>query len=186
VIASLKDTGRAAVVLDTGAASRGSGNEGDNKEKVIRRWFVEQDLVEAVVLLPENLFYNTTAAGLIFVLNRCKAPDRTGRVFFVNASAVFEKGRPKNFIPEDGIAKIADAVRDRVEIEGFSKAVPFEDLADFNLSPSRYVTAAATAEYRDIQAILNDLAGLEGETKQRDGELKGIFEGLGYRWGAKP
>ena len=50
-----------AVVLDTGAVSRGSGNQGSNKERGIRKSFVEADLVEAVVLLPENLFYNTTA-----------------------------------------------------------------------------------------------------------------------------
>jgi type I restriction enzyme M protein len=186
VVASMKDAGRAAVVLDTGAASRGSGNEGDNKEKVIRRWFVEHDLLEAVILLPENLFYNTTAAGLIFVLNRRKSSDRTGRVFFVNASAVFEKGRPKNFIPDDGITKIADAVRDGKDIEGFSKAVPVGDLADFNHSPSRYVAAAAVAENRDIQTIRDELAGLEAEKKRLAGDLKGIFEGLGYRWGAKP
>ena len=54
--ASLNDVGRMAVVLDTGAVSRGSGNQGSNKERDIRKRFVEDDLVEAVVLLPENLF----------------------------------------------------------------------------------------------------------------------------------
>ena len=184
VVASLKEDGRAAVVLDTGAASRGSGNEGENKEKVIRRWFVERDFVEAVVLLPDNLFYNTTAAGLVFVLNRRKPKERAWRILFVNAGGVFEKGRPKNFIPDEGVAKIADAVRAGDDIEGFLKTVPVGDLADFNLSPSRYVTAAAATEHRDIQVILDDLAGLEGQTKALDGELKGIFESLGYRWGA--
>ena len=65
--ASLEDTGKLAVVLDTGAVSRGSGNQGSNKERDIRKAFVEADLVEAVVLLPENLFYNTTAPGIILV-----------------------------------------------------------------------------------------------------------------------
>lgn len=51
--ASLKADGRAAVVLDTGAASRGSGNAGTNKEKTVRQWFVDQDLVESVLYLPE-------------------------------------------------------------------------------------------------------------------------------------
>ena len=60
ILASLKPQGRAAVVLDTGAASRGSGNANTNKEKDVRRWFVEQDLIEGVIYLPENLFYNTT------------------------------------------------------------------------------------------------------------------------------
>ena len=183
VIASLKDDGRAAVVLDTGAASRGSGNEGDNKEKSIRRWFVERDLVEAVVLLPDNLFYNTTAAGLIFLLNRNKPKERAGRILFVNASGVFEKGRPKNFIPDEGVERIAEAVRAGQDAEGLVKAVAVGDLADFNLSPSRYVTSATAAEHRDIQVVLDELAGLDEETRRLDAELKGIFEGLGYRWG---
>jgi type I restriction enzyme M protein len=63
MVASLSDTGRMAVVLDTGAVSRGSGTEGSNKERDIRKQFVEADLVEAVLLLPDNLFYNTTAPG---------------------------------------------------------------------------------------------------------------------------
>ena len=92
VEASLKETGRAAVVIDTGAASRGSGSQGENKEKTIRRWFVEQDLIEGVILLPDNLFYNTTAAGLILVLNRAKPEARRGQVMVVNASGEFKKG----------------------------------------------------------------------------------------------
>jgi type I restriction enzyme M protein len=183
VLASLNGSGRAAVVLDTGAASRGSGNEGDNKEKTVRRWFVEQDLVEAVVLLPDNLFYNTTAAGLIFLLNRRKPVERSGRVIFVNASGVFEKGRPKNFITDEGVARIADAVRAGKDVEGLVKVVPVGDLSDFNLSPSRYVASATVVEHRDIQVILDELTGLESESKHLDGELAEIFTGLGYRWG---
>jgi len=183
VVASLNEAGRAAVVLDTGAASRGSGNEGENKEKVIRRWFVEQDLVEAVILLPDNLFYNTPAAGLILLLNRRKPKERAGRIVFVNASGVFEKGRPKNYIPEDGISKIADAVHAGNDVEGLLKSVPVGDLADFNLSPSRYVASAIAVEHRDIQVILDELAGLESEARRLDGDLRVIFNGLGYRWG---
>jgi type I restriction enzyme M protein len=188
VLASLKDDGRAAVVLDTGAAARGSGNEGENKEKVIRRWFVEKDLVEAVILLPENLFYNTTAAGLIFVLSRRKATDRLGRILFINAGAVFEKGRPKNFIPDGGITKIADAVRAGNDVEGLARSIELDEVRgnDFNLSPSRYVSAAVEAEHTDIQATLDELTSLEEQRVALDGDLREIFTGLGYRWGAKP
>ena len=70
--ASLGPAGRAAVVLDTGAASRGSGNAGTNKEKTVRQWFVDQDLVESVLYLPENLFYNTTAPGIVLFLNKAR------------------------------------------------------------------------------------------------------------------
>jgi type I restriction enzyme M protein len=68
----LKDNGKMAVVLDTGAVSRGSGNQGSNKERDIRRKVVDADFVECVILLPENLFYNTTAPGIILVINKAK------------------------------------------------------------------------------------------------------------------
>ena len=58
ILASLKATGRAAIVLDTGAVSRGSGSKQTSRERDIRKGFVENDLIEGVILLPENLFYN--------------------------------------------------------------------------------------------------------------------------------
>lgn len=185
VHASLADRGRAAVVLDTGAASRGSGNQGENKEKAIRRWFVERDQIEGVILLPDNLFYNTTAAGAVIVLNRDKPETLKGKVILVNASGEFEKGRPKNFIPDASVKKIADAWRASVDVERFVKVVPVGDIVknDFNLSPSRYVDTATATRHRDVQEILYDLAKLDAEAKCLDGDLKGIFEGLGYRWG---
>src|SRR5215831_18894893 len=109
ILASLKPQGRAAVVLDTGAASRGSGTANKNKEKEVRRWFVEQDLIEGVIYLPENLFYNTSAPGILLFLNRNKSKDRRNTIFLVNASQVVEKGDPKNFIPTAGIERITTA-----------------------------------------------------------------------------
>jgi len=185
VLASLAPSGRAAVVLDTGAASRGSGNQGENREKAIRRWFVEQDVVEGVVLLPDNLFYNTTAAGILVLLRRDKPAERRERVVLVNASGEFEKGRPKSFIPDASIQKIADAFHAAKDVARFVKVATREEIAakDYNLSPSAYVETAAPVEHRDIQAILDDLAKLDGEARQLDGELAKIFGGLGYKWG---
>ena len=56
MLASLNTNGRAAIVLDTGAVSRGSGSKHTNRERDIRKGFVENDLIEGVILLPENLF----------------------------------------------------------------------------------------------------------------------------------
>jgi type I restriction enzyme M protein len=184
VHASLKETGRAAVVLDTGAASRGSGNQGENKEKTIRRWFVEQDVIEGVILLPDNLFYNTTAAGIIIVLNRGKPADRRGKVILINASGEFQKGRPKNFIPDESVRKIAAAFHAGKDIERLVKVASTEEITkhDYSLSPSRYIDVTTATEHRDVQAILDELAALDVQAKQLDGELKGIFSGLGYRW----
>ena len=98
-------------MLDTGAASRGSGNANKNKEKDVRKWFVEQDLIEGVIYLPENLFYNTTAPGIILFLNRAKPKDRKGKLFLLNASREFAKGDPKNYLPDDAILRIADTFK---------------------------------------------------------------------------
>jgi type I restriction enzyme M protein len=184
VHASLNDSSRAAVVIDTGAASRGSGSQGENREKAIRRWFVDRDVIEGVILLPENLFYNTTAAGIIILLNRCKPKDRQGRVVLINASGEFEKGRPKNFIPDTSVKKIAEAFHAGKDVARFVKVASIEEIAknDYNLSPSRYIETAPAAEHRDVQTILDDVSKLEAESKQLDGELKEIFTGLGYRW----
>jgi type I restriction enzyme M protein len=91
MLASLNDKGRAAIVLDTGAVSRGSGSKSSNKERDIRKAFVEADFIDGVILLPENLFYNTTAPGIIMLLNRAKPADRMGQILLINASAYFVK-----------------------------------------------------------------------------------------------
>jgi type I restriction enzyme M protein len=172
------------MVIDTGAASRGSGSQGENKEKAIRRWFVDQDVIEGVILLPDNLFYNTTAAGIIIVLNRRKPQDRQGNIILVNASNEFQKGRPKNFIPDASIKKIADVFHAGKDVERLVKVVPVEEIAknDYNLSPSRYIETATATEHRDVQAILGDLAKLDAQATDLDGELREIFTALGYRW----
>src|SRR5207247_9982238 len=92
ILASLNGNGRAAIVLDTGAASRGSGNANKNKEKSVRQWFVEQDLIEGVIYLPENLFYNTGAPGILLFLNRKKPTDRKGHMLMVTVRPMQEKG----------------------------------------------------------------------------------------------
>lgn len=85
-LACLDDKGRAAVVLDTGAVTRGSGSKNEDKERNIRKWFVDQDLIDGVILLPENLFYNTTAAGVIMVLNKRKPRLQRYDIVFNNTN----------------------------------------------------------------------------------------------------
>jgi type I restriction enzyme M protein len=172
-LAILKDNGRAAVVLDTGAVTRGSGSKNEDKERNIRKWFVEHDLVDGVILLPDNLFYNTTAAGIIIVLRKNKPKDRRGKITLVNASAEFKKGQPKNFIPPEGIRKIADAFNAGQDVDGFVKVIATADAAknDFNLSPSRYLAIGETETSRPIKDILAEMKSLESEREALDREL---------------
>lgn len=179
--ASLNDQGRAAVVLDTGAASRGSGNAGSNKEKTVRQWFVEHDLIEAVLYLPENLFYNTTAPGIVLFLNRDKPEARRGKIFLVNASQVFEKGDPKNFIPDASIRRIANTLVGWKEAEKLSRIVDHAELKknDYNISPSRYIHTGDAETYRPLADIVADLDAAEVEAQDADKALRTILRQLG-------
>ncbi|BDQ02088.1 MAG: DNA methyltransferase [Ignavibacterium sp.] len=189
ILASLKENGRAGIVLDTGAVSRGSGNQSTNREKEIRKWFVEKDLIEGVLYLPENLFYNTSAPGIVLFLNKKKdnlpagkAGSRKNKILLINASKEFQKGQPKNFIPEENQNKIVDTYLNWKEIEKFSKVIDKDEIVknDYNLSPTRYIHTAEEETYRPIGEILEDLRELEQEQKEIDRELKNIFKKLGY------
>jgi type I restriction enzyme M protein len=179
--ASLNDEGRAVTVLDTGAASRGSGNAGRNKEKEVRKWFVETDLIEGVVYLPENLFYNTTAPGILLLLNKAKPEKQKDKLFLVNASRVFAKGDPKNYIPDDGIERIATTFLSWSEEDKFSRIVTKDEIArsDYNISPSRHIHVSDVEEYRPIPEIIEELDVLEAEAEENNAALKDILKKLG-------
>jgi type I restriction enzyme M protein len=181
ILASLNAKGRAAIVLDTGAASRGSGNAGTNKEKEVRKYFVERDLIEGVIYLPENLFYNTSAPGIIIFLNKAKAKERKEKCFLLNAAREFAKGDPKNYITDDGIIRIAETFKAWREEEKFSRIVDKAEIArnDYNISPSRYIHTADGEEYRPIAEIVEELNALEEEAKTTDAALKAILKQLG-------
>ncbi len=180
MFASLKDNGKLVVVIDTGAVTRGSGSSGTDREKEIRKRFVENDLIEAVILLTDNLFYNTTAPGNIIVIN--KAKKHKGEILLINASKEFAKGRPKNYLTEENRRKILDAYFGWKEIEGFSKIITIEEARknDYNLSPSRYVASNEKEEIQPVEDILVELAKVEDEKRQVDEELKKILTKMGF------
>ena len=179
-LACLKGDGRAAVVLDTGAVTRGSGSQHEDKEKKIRKWFVDNDFIEGVILLPDNLFYNTSSAGVVIFLNKKKMEKRKNKIFLLNASQEFYKGKPKNHISEEGINKIANAFIEGKEADRFLKIITKDEAAknDYNLSPSRYVSLLEEITYRPITQILSDLKTIQEEEKKADKELFRIFKKL--------
>jgi type I restriction enzyme M protein len=180
MFSSLKEDGRMAVVIDTSAVSRGSGNTGANRERDIRKEFVEKDYVEAVVLLPENLFYNTTAPGIIVVINKDK--KHKGKILLINASKLFEKGRPKNFLPEKSIHQIAKIYHSWQEENGISKIISNQEAVknDYNLSPSRYVSQDGGDESLPLEEAVVLLREAEEERKRADDKLRGVLVRLGF------
>jgi type I restriction enzyme M protein len=177
--ASLDDAGKLAVVLDTGAVSRGSGNQGANKERDLRKRFVEDDLVEAVFLLPENLFYNTTAPGIILVLNRRKL--HPGEILLVNGSKQFSKVRPKNYLEEAHVAAMADAYLQWKAVEELSVVISTADAVkhDYNLLPSRYVATDEQVEVLPLDEAVVELREAEEELESANRELERVLSLMG-------
>lgn len=179
-LAALGDDGRACVVLDTGAVTRGSGSKNEDKERNIRKWFVDNDLIDGVILLPENLFYNTTAAGVIVVLNKRKPSARKGRITLLNASKHFKKGRPKNYLPDEHIKPLAamylkgEAVAGEVAVITNQQA----EEADYNLSPSRWVGQSSSTEMASVGELIKTLKALDDETHQLTASIIKLLAGV--------
>jgi type I restriction enzyme M protein len=182
IFASLKEGGRAAVVLDTGAVSRGSGSRSANKEKAIRQAMVEADGIEGVVLLPENLFYNTTAPRIILLLRKGKPEERRGQMLLVNASRYFVKEKPKNALTEEGIMAVAEAYRKWETQEKLCRVITAAEAreADFNLSPTQFVEVNEREKHRPIPEILADLALARAERERADVELAEVLGKLEF------
>jgi type I restriction enzyme M protein len=162
-LSTMNDGGRAGVVLDTGAVTRGSGAKNDDKERNIRKWFVDHDLVEGVILLPDNIFYNTTTAGVIVILSKRKPPARKGKILLLNASRRFTKGKPKNHLAEADVIDIARVYSAGEPVEGELAVVDTADAvgADYNLSPTLWVSQTDQRDHRTIKEIVADLTALD-------------------------
>ena len=181
ILASLKATGRAAIVLDTGAVSRGSGSKQTNRERDIRKAFVENDLIEAVILLPENLFYNTSAPGIILLLNCNKPKERKEQILLINLSQYFISEKPKNVLTDEGIDAATEVYQAWESREKLSAVITLEDVqkTDYNLSPSQFVDVGDKVEHRPISEILVDLTEVRITREKADKRLEDVLTQLG-------
>lgn len=181
IATSLNDTGRAAVVLDTGAVSRGSGSKSSHREKSIRQAFIEADLIECVLLLPENLFYNTGSPGVVVLLNRSKALERKGQVLLVNISGGFIKGKPKNILTDDAVVGATEALQRWQSREKLSAVITLSQIrdADFNLSPAQFVPLTDARSHRPIGVIMADLRREHGARERLDNAVAALLAELG-------
>lgn len=149
VLASLKTTGSAAIILPHGVLFRG------NAEEAIRREVVRRRYIEAIIGLPANIFFGTGIPASIIVLNKSRADRRRG-VFFVDASRGFVKDGNKNRLREQDIRKIVDVFDARAGVPHFSRLVPWNeiDANGCNLNIPRYIHPADTSEKHDLDGHL--------------------------------
>ena len=179
-LACMDANGRAAVVLDTGAVTRGSGSKNEDKERNIRKWFVDNDYIDGVILLPENLFYNTGAAGIVVVLNKRKPAARKRKITLLNASKHFKKGRPKNYLPEEDIRALAATYLKGEPVEGELAIITTQQAEekDYNISPGLWVAQNNGTAHRPIKSIVADLLTIDKKANEIDQTLARLLATL--------
>lgn len=148
----LRPGGVVATVMPHGVLFRGG------EEKKVRQFLVDEDLLDAVIGLPPNLFYGTGIPACILVLRApdAKPAERRGKVLFVNADAEYSAGRAQNHLRPEDVEKIVavyDAFRN---VPGYAAVVDREVLAaaDYNLNIRRYADNAPAPEPQDVRAHL--------------------------------
>lgn len=146
----LSSKGRAAIVCFPGIFYR------KGAEKTIRKYLVDNSFVDAVIQLPENLFFGTSIATCVLVMAKNKTENK---VLFIGASNEFKKVTNNNILEEENINKIVDEFRNRKEIEYFSRYVSRDEIAenDYNLSVSTYVEKEDTREKIDIKVLNKEI-----------------------------
>lgn len=186
MISSLNETGKAGVVLDNGVLFR------SRSEKKIRKPILEDDLVEAVIALPQNLFYNTSSPGCILILNKDKREERQGKVQFIYGEdqelresdvQIFEELSNQNQMTEEGVQHIAETFHEWREKEHHSRIVDLEEIEenDWNLNVPRYVDTTEPEEPIDVEHKLDELEELEQKRRETDKQLQQYMEELDYR-----
>ena len=179
MIASTKDDGRIGIVIDNGCLFRGG------KEKAIRAGIVNDDLLECVILLPEKLFYNTGAPGVILIFNKNKSPERKGKILFINASEEYEphpEVRKLNRLGGKNIEKIVKAYREFKDVEGFCRVVSLKEVKenDYNLNVTLYVLPKEEIEEIDIAKEWRELLEIERSLKQVEEKIENYLREMGY------
>ncbi|MED5547399.1 MAG: class I SAM-dependent DNA methyltransferase [Pseudomonadota bacterium] len=149
VLASMKSTGKAVIVLPHGVLFRG------NAEADIRQELLKRGYIKAIIGLPANLFYGTGIPACLVVLDKEHAAARKG-IFMIDASKGFVKDGNKNRLRDQDVHKIIDVLQRSVEIEGFSRMVPSAEIGenDGNLNIPRYIDGSEAEDLQDIEAHL--------------------------------
>lgn len=150
IIASLKSTGKGAVILPHGVLFRG------NAEAAIRQNILERKWIKGIIGLPANLFYGTGIPACIIVIDKEHADSREG-IFMLDASKGYIKDGPKNRLREQDLHKIVDAFNNQWEIEKYSRFVTYEEIEknEYNLNLPRYIDTQEEEDIQDLYAHLN-------------------------------
>lgn len=176
MVASLNSKGKMATVVPHGILFRG-GAEGK-----IRQAMLEDDLFEAVIGLPQNLFYGTGIPAAILVLNKQKPVERKQKVLFIDASNGFVKNGNKNKLRPEDLKAIVDAYEGYETVEKYAQVVALEEIRnnDYNLNISRYVDTTEEEPEVDINAVAKRIAEREERLKVSREQINVFMRELGF------
>ena len=149
ILASLKPyTGRCAILLPHGVLFR-------NEERAIRQKLIQSDIIDCLIGLAANLFYNSPMEACIMICRTNKNPERRGRILFINAVNEAERQNAQSYLEERHIKKVASAYQGYEDEDGFSKIVTIDDIAknNFSLSIPLYVNNSAKVKDEEARSI---------------------------------
>lgn len=171
----LDDNGTAAVVVPHGVLFRGS-SEGHIREHIIR----EMNALDAVIGLPENLFFGTGIPAAILVFKKCR--EDSYNVLFIDASSEYEKGKNQNNLLPEHVDKIISTLSSRETIEKYSYLAPRSQIAenDYNLNIPRYVNTFEEEEEIDLLEVLAEREAIEQRVEELNGKMAEYLKELNY------
>lgn len=168
----VKDKGRVGVIVPHGVLFRGSS------EGKIRQKMIEENLLDAVVGLPQNLFFGTGIPAAILIF---KSLRKTNDILFIDGSRDFDQGKNQNKLRKQDIQKIAQAYKEYETVDKYSYRATFDEIKenDFNLNIPRYVDTFEEEEEIDIQATQKDITELEKELSVVRSKMLAYLDELG-------
>lgn len=166
-------TGRMGVVVPHGVLFRGAA------EGKIRQQLIDENLLDAVIGLPEKLFYGTGIPAAILIFKKQKTDDS---VLFIDASREFKAGKNQNVLTAENITKIVDTYRKRKEVDKYAYVASREEIVgnDYNLNIPRYVDTFEAEDAVDLVAVRAEREALKAELVVLEGEMAKFLQELGY------
>ncbi len=166
-------TGRMGVVVPHGVLFRASS------EGKIRTQLIDENLLYAVIGLPEKLFFGTGIPAAILIFRKDKADEK---VLFIDASREFKSGKNQNVLTADNIQKVIDTYKARESVDKYAYLATLAEIQenDYNLNIPRYVDTFEEEEEIDLMAVRKERLTLQKELDELEVEMAGYLEELGY------
>ena len=173
---AIEGKGRVGVVVPHGVLFRG-GQEGKIREAVVK-----ENLLDAVIGLPANLFYGTGIPAALMIFDKTRKTDGKEKVLFIDASHEFEQGTNQNRLRDQDIDKIVKTFRERKVIEKYSYLAAYVEIKEneFNLNIPRYVDTFEPEPGVDIAAVQKEIDEIEVKLASTRKKMDGYLKELGF------